>query len=259
LSKFHSKYINKLNKHKKTVVELKDDNTSINLSNVCKYYYNKSISFKVLEGINLKIMKGEFAVILGPSGSGKTTLLNIISGMDSATYGQVDVCGTSLVNLTSNELTKFRKDNVGYIFQQYGLLPNLTVRENVEIGSSLQSDKSQRLDIDTVLKDLGIFDFKNKMPYELSGGQQQRVSIARSVAKNPRIIFADEPTGAIDEKMSKQIMQMLVDINKKYKTTVIIVTHNPIIAELATKIIIVENGDISKAINNKPKSVDEIK
>ncbi|MDR2829029.1 MAG: ABC transporter ATP-binding protein, partial [Mycoplasmataceae bacterium] len=161
-------------------------------------------------------------------------------------------------NKNSTQLTRFRKENIGYIFQQYGLLPNLTVRENIEIGSNLQEDTSRRIPIDNVLKDLGIWEFKGKMPYELSGGQQQRVSIARSIAKNPRIIFADEPTGAVDEKMSKQIMQLLIDINKKYGTTIVIVTHNPIIAQLATKVVVVENGTISNVISNTPKAVNKI-
>ncbi|MDR1234737.1 MAG: ABC transporter ATP-binding protein [Mycoplasmataceae bacterium] len=231
----------------------------IDFQNVLKYYSNGSLVTKVLKDVNLQIKYGEFVVILGPSGSGKTTLLNIISGMDTATYGQTVVANHNLIGYNSTQLTKFRRDNIGYIFQQYGLLPNLTVRENVEIGSNLQKDKSKRLDIDDLLKTVGIYEQRNKYPRELSGGQQQRVSITRSMAKNPRLIFGDEPTGAIDEEMSKQVMQLFIDINRRYKTTVIIVTHNPILADLATMTIKVANGKIDKIIRNPhPKSVYQL-
>jgi putative ABC transport system ATP-binding protein len=178
--------------------------------------------------------------------------------MDTPTTGDVNVCGVNLTNKNDSQLTKFRKENIGYIFQQYGLLPNLSVSENVEIGKDLQPDKSRAQSVDKVLYDLGIYEQRNKMPHELSGGQQQRVSIARSIAKNPNIIFADEPTGAVDESMSKHIMNLLIDINKKNHTTIVIVTHNPIIAQLATKIILVGNGTISKIIDNQPKNIDDI-
>jgi ABC-type lipoprotein export system ATPase subunit len=231
----------------------------IDFQDVIKYYNNGSLVTKVLKNIQLRIKYGEFVVILGPSGSGKTTLLNILSGMDTASYGKTIVANHNLINYNSTKLTKFRRDNIGYIFQQYGLLSNLTVRENVEIGSSLQKNVAKRLDIDELLKMFGIYEQRNKYPRELSGGQQQRVSIARSMAKNPLIIFGDEPTGAIDEEMSKQIMQQFVNINEKYKTTIIIVTHNPILADLATMVIKVANGKIDKIIKNKhPKNVQQL-
>jgi putative ABC transport system ATP-binding protein len=231
----------------------------INLENTVKYYNNKTLAVKVLANVNLKIKSGEFVVILGPSGSGKTTLLNIISGMDTATYGRTIVANHNLIKYNSAQLTQFRRENVGYIFQQYGLLPNLTVSENVEIGSNLQKDKKKRIEINELLKNIGIYEQRNKFPRELSGGQQQRVSIARSMAKNPRLIFGDEPTGAIDTEMSKQIMQLFVDINKRYKTTIIIVTHNPAIADLATMVVRVKNGRIDSIVKNKnPKSVNQI-
>lgn len=212
-----------------------------------------------MKNVNLKINPGEFVVILGPSGSGKTTLLNIISGMDTASYGKTIICGENLINYNSNELTEFRRRNIGYVFQQYGLLPNLTIRENVEVGANLQSNKSKRIDIDELLKTIGIYEHRNKFPFELSGGQQQRVSIARSIAKNPNIIFGDEPTGAIDEEMSKQVMQLFLDVNKKYKTTIVIVTHNPIFADLASVVIKVNNGKIADVIKNKkPKTVNQL-
>jgi putative ABC transport system ATP-binding protein len=232
----------------------------VELRNVKKYYCNENVAFNILNNINLQIQKGKFIVILGSSGSGKTTLMNIISGMDNSTYGQVVVNNIDITNMNAAQLTDFRRKNIGYIFQQYGLLPNLTVKENVEIGYSLQPDKSQRLDIDEILKSVEMYDYKNKMPHELSGGQQQRVSIARSIVKNPAIIFGDEPTGAVDEKMSKMIMELFIKVNKEYKTTVIIVTHNHIIAELADIVIYVGHGSIEKVVYNEhPKNPNELK
>jgi putative ABC transport system ATP-binding protein len=260
-SKHIAKLVSKLEKATKATKSkhIVDDKHLINLQNVVKYYNNGTLAMKVLSNVDLKIKAGEFVVILGPSGSGKTTLLNIISGMDTATYGQTVVANHNLIKYNSSQLTQFRRDNIGYIFQQYGLLPNLTVKENVEIGSNLQKDEKKQINIDELLKNIGIYEQRNKFPRELSGGQQQRVSIARSMAKNPRLIFGDEPTGAIDTEMSKQIMQLFVDINKRYKTTVVIVTHNPIIADLATMTIKVANGHVENIIKtNAPKSVDQI-
>ena len=263
---YHASLIKKLEKSKRS--DLQNDKKSkyvIDLKDVSKYYFNNFIAFKVLNDINLQIKYGEFVVILGPSGSGKTTLLNIISGMDKANYGQTIVCNKNLINFSFNELTKFRKNNIGYVFQQYGLLPNLTVFENVEIGQNLSNIKyknkeEKENDINNILKLIGLYQYRNNFPHQLSGGQQQRVSIARSIAKRPNIIFGDEPTGAVDEEMSKNIMQLFVDINKKYKTTIIIVTHNPAIANLADKVINVKNGVIdSIKINKNPKKVNQIK
>jgi ABC-type lipoprotein export system ATPase subunit len=259
VSKYIATLVNQLEKEGKKAKKHLVSKYIIDLQNVVKYYSNGSLVTKVLKNINLQIKHGEFVVILGPSGSGKTTLLNIISGMDTATFGTTIVANHNLIGYNSAQLTKFRRENIGYIFQQYGLLPNLTVRENVEIGSNLQKDLKKRLDIDDLLKTVGIYEQRNKYPRELSGGQQQRVSITRSMAKNPMLIFGDEPTGAIDEEMSKQVMQLFVDINRKYKTTIIIVTHNPILADLATMTIKVMNGKIDKIVRNShPKSVKEL-
>jgi putative ABC transport system ATP-binding protein len=218
------------------------DNGIIQLENVSKYYTNRTIATKVLKDVNLSIKEGEFVVIVGQSGSGKTTLLNIISGMDQATYGKVIVAGENLINYSNAKLTDFRRRNIGYVFQQYALLPNLTVIENVEIGQYLQKDKSKRMDIDKLLKSLDIYEQRNKFPHELSGGQQQRVSIARSMAKNPIILFGDEPTGAVDEATSKNILDMFVKLNKEHKTTIVIVTHNQEITKLASTVIRVKDG-----------------
>ncbi|QZX49165.1 ABC transporter ATP-binding protein [Mycoplasma sp. E35C] len=231
----------------------------IDLKNVTKYYSNDVTTTKVLKNVNLQIPWGEFVVILGPSGSGKTTLLNIISGMDRASSGTTFVANKNLINYSDTQLTKFRKENIGYIFQQYGLLPNLNVRENIEIGSYLQRDASKRADIDELLKSIGMYEQRNKLPTELSGGQQQRVSIARAIAKNPTIIFGDEPTGALDEEMTQVVLEEFVNINKKNKTTLIVVTHNPLIADIATMVIRVGDGTIKSVIKNEnPKSVREI-
>lgn len=259
--KSFAKEINKLNQpHKgEEIISFKHNDDIIELKNVTKYYTNGYIVTQILKGVNLNIKRGDFVVILGPSGSGKTTLMNIISGLDRATDGVTNVCGQNLINLKDSELTKFRQINVGYVFQQYGLLPNLTVKENVEIGADLQTDKSKKINPEEVLESFGMLEHKNKFPHQLSGGQQQRVSIARAFAKNPTILFGDEPTGAIDEEMSKLVMKEFVDINKKYGTTVIIVTHNPIFEGLGTLVIKFKDGAVSSISRNEnPKSVDEL-
>lgn len=258
--KDRAKNVEKLNKPHNGPKEVPlSGNNIIELHDVVKYYSNGYIVTQILKGVNLEIRRGDFVIILGPSGSGKTTLMNIISGLDRASDGITNVCGTNLINLNDNELTKFRKDNVGYVFQQYGLLPNLTVRENVEIGANLQADKSKRLDVYEILESVGMIDHKDKFPHQLSGGQQQRVSIARAFAKNPTILFGDEPTGAIDEEMSKMVLKQFVEINKKYQTTVIIVTHNPIFEGLGTLVVKIKDGNISSLIrNDNPKEVDEL-
>ena len=244
-NKYFAKLIRKLEKSKKTSI-VNEVRGVIDLQNVSKYYANKAIATKILKDVNLCLASGEFVVILGPSGSGKTTLLNIISGMDKATYGKVLIAGENLINLNNAKLTDFRRRNIGYVFQQYALLPNLTVKENVEIGQHLQKDKARRIDIDKLLHSLEMHEYKNKYPHELSGGQQQRVSIARSMAKNPNILFGDEPTGAVDEATSKNILDMFIRLNKEYGTTVVIVTHNKELTKLATTVVHVKDGYVSQ-------------
>ncbi len=258
--KKRAKQIEALNKPHKGPKDVQmQGNNIIELKDVVKYYTNGYVVSKILKGINLSIEKGSFVIILGPSGSGKTTLMNIISGLDRASEGQVYVANKDLITLNHKELTKFRKDNVGYVFQQYGLIPNLTVRENVEIGADLQADKTKRLDVNELLDAVGMTEYANKFPHQLSGGQQQRVSIARAFAKNPSILFGDEPTGAIDEEMSKVVLKQFVAINKKYGTTVIMVTHNPIFQGLGDLVIKVKDGIVSQVIkNSNPKTVDEL-
>lgn len=259
--KERAKKVEKLNKpHKgEKNVSLNNPENIIELKNVVKYYSNGYIVTKILKGIDLEIKKGDFVIILGPSGSGKTTLMNIISGLDRASDGLTNVNGVDLINLNDRELTKFRQDNVGYVFQQYGLLPNLTVKENVEMGAELQKDKTKKKNVLEILESVGMADHLNKFPHQLSGGQQQRVSIARAFAKNPTILFGDEPTGAIDEEMSRMVLKEFVQINKNYKTTVIIVTHNPIFEGLGTLIVKIKDGQVHQLIRNEnPKTVDEL-
>lgn len=259
--KERAKKVEKLNKpHKgEKNVPLSNPENIIELKDVVKYYSNGYIVTKILKGIDLEIKKGDFVIILGPSGSGKTTLMNIISGLDRASDGLTNVNGIDLINLNDRELTKFRQDNVGYVFQQYGLLPNLTVKENVEMGAELQKDKSKKKKVLEILESVGMADHLNKFPNQLSGGQQQRVSIARAFAKNPTILFGDEPTGAIDEEMSRMVLKEFVQINKNYKTTVIIVTHNPIFEGLGTLIVKIKDGQVHQLIRNEtPKTVDEL-
>ncbi len=231
----------------------------IELVNVKKSYITREVETPVLKGINLKLEKGDFIVILGPSGSGKTTLLNIISGLDKVSSGDVFVIGYNLSLLKDVDLTKFRRDNVGFIFQQYNLLTNLTAKENAEVGENLSKNKNKYMTIKDIFETIGMEEQMSKYPHQMSGGQQQRVSIARALAKNPDILFGDEPTGALDEEMGRKVLEILVDVNKKYKTTVIIVTHNPNIAHIANTVIHVRNGLIDQIKKNThPKKPSEI-
>ncbi|AHI52356.1 ABC transporter ATP-binding protein [Spiroplasma culicicola] len=231
----------------------------IELFGVKKWYVTGDVLTPVLKGIDLKIEKGKFIVILGPSGSGKTTLLNAISGLDKVNEGDVFVLGSNLTLLKDSHLTKFRRDNVGFIFQQYNLLSNLTARENAEVGENLSKSKEDAMSIEDIFKTIGMEEQMNKYPHQMSGGQQQRVSIARALAKNPEILFGDEPTGALDEEMGRKVLEILVDVKQKYNTTVIVVTHNPNISEIGDTVIHVRNGLIDEIKHNaKPKKPSEI-
>ncbi|SCP95556.1 ABC transporter ATP-binding protein [Anaerobium acetethylicum] len=222
----------------------------ITLNNVSKIYRTGDIETRALKDINLTIDRGEFIVILGPSGSGKSTLLNVISGLDSVTSGRITFKGHELTELSGEELVEFRRDHLGFIFQQYNLLQVLTVFENIQLGSDLCR---RPLDIDELLEKVGLSNARNKYPHQLSGGEQQRVSVARSLAKNPDVIFCDEPTGALDEKNSKQILEILQELNTEYQTTVVVITHNLGIAEMADKVIKMNSGEITEIITNKTK------
>ena len=210
---------------------------------------------EVLRGIDLKIDKNEFVVILGASGSGKSTLLNILSGLEKSDSGEVVYDNESISDYSEKQLTKFRKGKIGFVFQQYYLLNNLTVEQNVKVGANLVDNK-EYVDI---IKELGLEDKLSKYPNELSGGEQQRVSIARALAKKPTVLFLDEPTGALDEEIGRKILEYLLKLKDKSHFTMIMVTHNENIAELANKIIHVGSGRITSIVeNHKPKSVEEI-
>ena len=210
---------------------------------------------EVLRGIDLKIDKNEFVVILGASGSGKSTLLNILSGLEKSDSGEVVYDNESISDYSEKQLTKFRKDKIGFVFQQYYLLNNLTVEQNVKVGANLANNK-EYVDI---IKQLGLADKLSKYPNELSGGEQQRVSIARALAKKPTVLFLDEPTGALDEETGRKILEYLLKLKDKSHFTMIMVTHNENIAKLANKIIHVGSGRVTSIIeNHKPKSVEEI-
>ena len=223
----------------------------ITAKNIKKKYSDQ----EVLRGIDLKIDKNEFVVILGASGSGKSTLLNILSGLEKSDSGKVVYDNESISDYSEKQLTKFRKDKIGFVFQQYYLLNNLTVEQNVKVGANLANNK-EYVDI---IKDLGLEDRLSKYPNELSGGEQQRVSIARALAKKPTVLFLDEPTGALDEETGRKILEYLLKLKDKSHFTMIMVTHNENIAELANKIIHVGSGRITSIVeNHKPKSVEEI-
>ena len=210
---------------------------------------------EVLRGIDLKIDKNEFVVILGASGSGKSTLLNILSGLEKSDSGEVVYDNESISDYSEKQLTKFRKDKIGFVFQQYYLLNNLTVEQNVKVGANLANNK-EYVDI---IKELGLEDKLSKYPNELSGGEQQRVSIARALAKKPTVLFLDEPTGALDEETGRKILEYLLKLKDKSYFTMIMVTHNENIAQLANKIIHVGSGRVTSIEeNHTPKSVEEI-
>ncbi len=205
---------------------------------------------EVLRGINFSVSKGEFCVLLGPSGSGKSTLLNILGGIDSADSGEIIINGDKLADLDEKALTNYRRRHLGYVFQMYNLIPNLNVKENIETGAYL-SEKP--LDIDELLEILGLFEHRYKLPNQLSGGQQQRVSIGRAIVKNPDILLCDEPTGALDYTTSKEILQLIEQVNQKYGNTVIMVTHNEAIRNMADHIVKLRDGVIRSDIVNTSK------
>ena len=196
---------------------------------------------EVLRGMNFSVDKGEFCVLLGPSGSGKSTLLNIIGGIDNADSGYISIDGDKLEELGEKKLTLYRRKHLGYVFQMYNLISNLNVKENIEVGAYLSDNP---LEIDDLLHTLGLYEHRYKLPNQLSGGQQQRVSIGRAIVKNPDILLCDEPTGALDYKTSKEILKLIEDINVKYGNTIIMVTHNEAIKNMADHIIKLRDGEI---------------
>ena len=205
---------------------------------------------EVLRGLDFTVAKGEICVLLGPSGSGKSTLLNIIGGIDNADSGYIAINGEKTVDMDEKTLTQYRRKHLGYVFQMYNLIPNLNVKENVEVGAYLSDSP---LDVDDILKTLGLYEHRHKLPNQLSGGQQQRTSIGRAIVKNPDILLCDEPTGALDYKTSKEILKLIEDVNQKYGNTVIMVTHNDAIKNMADRVIKLRDGMIRKNIVNDVK------
>ena len=205
---------------------------------------------EVLRGLSFTVAKGEFCVLLGPSGSGKSTLLNIIGGIDQADSGYIAINGDRLADMNEKALTLYRRKHLGYVFQLYNLIPNLNVKENIEVGAYLAQ---QPLEIDELLRTLGLYEHRHKLPNQLSGGQQQRVSIGRAIVKNPDILLCDEPTGALDYTTSKEILKLIEDVNRKYGNTVIMVTHNEPIRQMADHVITLRDGTVRHNILNESK------
>lgn len=226
------------------------DQNFLTISNLKKSFGSGDNRTEVLKGIDFTVAKGEICVLLGPSGSGKSTLLNIIGGIDSADSGYISINGEKTADMDEKTLTRYRRKHLGYVFQMYNLIPNLNVKENVEVGAYLSDNP---LDVDDILKTLGLYEHRHKLPNQLSGGQQQRTSIGRAIVKNPDILLCDEPTGALDYKTSKEILKLIEDVNQKYGNTVIMVTHNDAIKDMADRVIKLRDGQIRKNIVNETK------
>ena len=222
----------------------------LQIKNVYKEYRTGSLVQKALDNVSLNLRDNEFVAILGPSGSGKTTLLNIIGGIEKADGGSISIDGELMESMNEKKLSLYRRKHLGYVFQSYNLIPNLTVRENIEVGAYLSSNP---LPIDDMIKTLGLWEHQNKTPNQLSGGQQQRTAIGRAIIKNPGILLCDEPTGALDYNTSKEILKLIEDVNKKYGNTVILVTHNDAIKNMADYVIKLKDGQIRKTDINENK------
>lgn len=223
----------------------------LEISGIKKHFGDGESRVEVLKGIDLEIQKGEICVLLGASGSGKSTLLNIIGGIDDADSGYISINGEKTADMSEKKLTLYRRKHLGYIFQMYNLIPNLNIKENVEVGAYLSDNP---LDVDDILKTLGLYENRHKLPNQLSGGQQQRTAIGRAVVKNPDILLCDEPTGALDYATSKEILKLIEDINKKYGNTVIMVTHNDAIKNMADRVVKLRDGQIRKNYLNETKT-----
>ncbi len=222
----------------------------LEINQIKKNYGEGESRVEVLKGIDMEIKKGEFCVLLGPSGSGKSTLLNIIGGIEQADSGSIIIDGQKMEDMNEKNLTLYRRNHLGYIFQMYNLIPNLNIRENIEVGGYLSEHP---LDTDEILKTLGLYEHRNKLPNQLSGGQQQRTAIGRAIVKNPDILLCDEPTGALDYHTSKEILGLLEKVNRKYGNTIIMVTHNDAIKNMADRVLKLRDGQIQKDYVNENK------
>ena len=228
----------------------------VTLKDVRKIYKMGEVEIRAVDGIDFEIEKGEFVVIVGPSGAGKTTVLNILGGMDTATSGLVQIDGTDITRFKARQLTSYRRDDIGFVFQFYNLIQNLTALENVELALQICKDP---LDAEIVLKEVGLGDRMKNFPAQLSGGEQRRVSIARALAKNPKILLCDEPTGALDYNTGNAILKLLQDTCREKGVTVILITHNSAIAPMADRVIHIKNGKVSKILkNDHPVPVETI-
>lgn len=225
-------------------------NVFLEIKNIKKHFGEGESRVEVLKGIDIEIEKGEFCVLHGPSGSGKSTLLNIIGGIDAADEGYISINGEKTADMNEKALTLYRRKHLGYIFQMYNLIPNLNIKENIEVGAYLSDNP---LDVDDLLKTLGLYEHRHKLPNQLSGGQQQRTAIGRAIVKNPDILLCDEPTGALDYNTSKEILQLIEDVNKKYGNTIIMVTHNDAIKQMADRVVKLRDGMIRKNYLNETK------
>ena len=222
----------------------------IEFENVKKEYRAGDVKVTALEHCSFAVEKGEICVLLGPSGSGKSTLLNIIGGIDNADEGYISINGERTVDMNEKSLTRYRRRHLGYVFQMYNLIPNLNVKENIEVGAYL-SDRA--LNINELMKTLGLYEHRNKLPNQLSGGQQQRTAIGRAIIKNPDILLCDEPTGALDYQTSKEILRLIEEVNHRYGNTVIMVTHNDAIKNMADRVVKLRDGQIRKNYVNEEK------
>lgn len=223
----------------------------LEINKINKHYGEGESRVEILKGIDLGIEKGEICVLLGPSGSGKSTLLNIIGGIDNADSGYISINGEKTVDMSEKALTMYRRKHLGYIFQMYNLIPNLNIKENIEVGAYLTDNP---LNVDELLQILGLYEHRHKLPNQLSGGQQQRTAIGRAIVKNPDILLCDEPTGALDYNSSKDILKLIEEVNKKYGNTVVMVTHNDAIKNMADRVIKLRDGIIRNNYVNEIKT-----
>ena len=230
--------------------------TFVKLENITKIYHMGEVEIRAVDGIDFSIQKGEFVVIVGTSGAGKTTVLNILGGMDTASGGRITVDGQDITKYSERQLTGYRRDDIGFVFQFYNLIPNLTALENVEMALQICRNP---LDARAVLKEVGLEERMDNFPAQLSGGEQQRVSIARALAKNPKLLLCDEPTGALDYNTGKAILKLLQEMCREKGMTVIVITHNSALAPMADRLIKIKNGKVSSMkVNENPISIDEI-